>query len=309
MNKNYKVYVHLNKENGKAYVGITNRSNPQFRWGSAGQGYVKQPKFYNAIEKYGWDTFEHLIIIEGLSKSEALELETYYIKQYNSIENGYNILLHGIDSYPRNKPVYCMTTGRQYNSIKEASEDTYTLPSRIIQNCKGQIGPTKGLQWTYWDEKHNRPYPIIPFIPKARKTTAIYCIEEKTFFDSVEDGAKAIGVDSSDLSKVLCKKRNGIQGLHFIRASELTEENLLSEIRKQTGRTQKVYCHETQTVYNSLENAAQISHRTAQSVMKNCQGRLQSCGGFHFSYLKDIDDEILLALYYPYNKEKNKENE
>ena len=33
--------------------------------------------------------------------------------------------------------------------------------------------------------------------------------------------------------------------------------------------------------------------------MKNCQGKLQSCGGYHFTYLKNLNNEILLNLYYP----------
>lgn len=301
MNNNYKVYAHINKQNGKAYIGITNRPAPQRRWGLEGQGYKLQPKFYNAIQKYGWLEFEHCILVENLTKQEALDLETYYIEQYNSIENGYNVLLHGIDSYPRYKPVFCVTTQKKYNSIKEAALDTNTFPSRIIQNCKGQIGPVKGYQWTYWNQNLNRPDPIVPFISKSRPTTAIYCIEKKKFFNSVEEGAKAIGVNGSDLSKVLCKKRNGILGLHFIRASEISEQSIIETVQKKTGKQQKVYCYENNQVYNSLEDAASFCNKSAQSIMKNCQGKLQSCGGYHFSYIKDLQTETLLNLYYPIN--------
>ena len=74
MNNNYKVYAHINKQNGKAYIGITNRPTPQRRWGLDGQGYKLQPKFYNAIQKYGWLEFEHCILSENLTKQEALDL-------------------------------------------------------------------------------------------------------------------------------------------------------------------------------------------------------------------------------------------
>ena len=86
--------------------------------------------------------------------------------------------------------------------------------------------------------------PIVLFTPKPYLTTAIYCIEKRRFFNSVEEGARAIGVDGSDLSKVLCKKRNGILGLHFIRASEISEEAILETVRKKAGRQSKVYCYE-----------------------------------------------------------------
>lgn len=53
-------------------------------------------KFYNAVRKYGWDTFEFSIVTEIEAPNEELctialdYLETLYIKSYNSFLNGYN---------------------------------------------------------------------------------------------------------------------------------------------------------------------------------------------------------------------------
>lgn len=65
--------------------------------------------------------------------------------EYNSIENGYNILLKGISSFPRYKPIYCITLNKKYNSIKEAAQENNIRSSEIIENCKGRRGPVKGL--------------------------------------------------------------------------------------------------------------------------------------------------------------------
>jgi len=54
-NGNYKIYIHINKVNGKMYVGIT-KQTPEDRWKN-GTGYDTSPKFYNAIKKYGWENF------------------------------------------------------------------------------------------------------------------------------------------------------------------------------------------------------------------------------------------------------------
>ena len=59
-NDTYCVYMHTNKINNKKYVGMTCQ-RPEKRWNS-GNGYKSCTLFYRAIEKYGWDGFEHEII-------------------------------------------------------------------------------------------------------------------------------------------------------------------------------------------------------------------------------------------------------
>lgn len=87
-NNNYYVYVHISPSN-KYYVGIT-KLKPTQRWGKNGCGYKKQG-FYNAIQKYGWNNFEHEIIAEHLTEEEACNMEIALIKALNSDgENGYN---------------------------------------------------------------------------------------------------------------------------------------------------------------------------------------------------------------------------
>ena len=73
METNYKVYVHINKVNGKRYYGITCQEVEK-RWKN-GKGYQKQPYFYNDILLYGWDNFTHEILFDNLTKEEAKWLE------------------------------------------------------------------------------------------------------------------------------------------------------------------------------------------------------------------------------------------
>lgn len=87
-NNNYLVYCHINKICNKVYVGITKQSTTD-RWQS-GEGYKRQA-FYRVIQEFGWDAFEHIVLVEGLNKEEAEYLETFYIDYYDSCENGYNV--------------------------------------------------------------------------------------------------------------------------------------------------------------------------------------------------------------------------
>ena len=88
----WKVYKHTNKLNGKVYIGITGQ-DVERRWRHNGSGYRKCLLFYRAIEKHGWDNFQHDILYDGLTKEEAEILEQKLIEEYKSNDPsaGYNI--------------------------------------------------------------------------------------------------------------------------------------------------------------------------------------------------------------------------
>ena len=98
----YTVYQHKNKINGKVYIGIT-KQKPEQRW-RHGQGYKSSPHFYAAIQKYGWDNFEHNILFQNLTKEEACKKEQELIAKYHSMDRefGYNSTSGG-DIFTMNK--------------------------------------------------------------------------------------------------------------------------------------------------------------------------------------------------------------
>lgn len=97
---NYKVYVHINTCNNKLYIGVTKRKNPNRRWEN-GYGYKRNLYFARAIEKYGWNSFEHIILFENLTQEVASIVEQELIKKYNTDNPnfGYNIRSGGISGY------------------------------------------------------------------------------------------------------------------------------------------------------------------------------------------------------------------
>lgn len=77
--------------NGKRYIGITCQKPVEKRWYSTGSGYHTCPKMWNAIQKYGWQNVEHVILYEHLPQAMAEAAEMRLIKEYDSIANGYNV--------------------------------------------------------------------------------------------------------------------------------------------------------------------------------------------------------------------------
>ena len=85
---NHCIYMHENKINHKKYIGQA-KGNPENRWRLEGKGYYtynspNQNKIYNAINKYGWDNFEHIILKNNLTLEEANYWEEYYIAFYHT---------------------------------------------------------------------------------------------------------------------------------------------------------------------------------------------------------------------------------
>ena len=89
-NMDYCVYAHINKSNGRTYVGMTGQ-NPLERFNN-GFGYISNKEFYADIKEYGWDNFDHMILEDCLTKSEACKLERVYIDLLDAKDpiNGYN---------------------------------------------------------------------------------------------------------------------------------------------------------------------------------------------------------------------------
>lgn len=124
---NYYLYIHKNKINNKEYVGITCKE-PKYRFGKNGKNYETQV-FGNAIKKYGWDNFEHIILESGLSQDEAIQKEKQYIEEHKTyVPYGYNVALGGyLRSAGKQKkhypPIYCFENKKIYEDFDDLFDD------------------------------------------------------------------------------------------------------------------------------------------------------------------------------------------
>lgn len=97
------VYCHTLKNDGRKYVGITCQK-PKVRW-HYGNGYRKNTHIRNAIEKYGWNNFEHTILFENLTEEEAIQKEIELIEKWQLRDRtkGFNICIGGSGTSGINK--------------------------------------------------------------------------------------------------------------------------------------------------------------------------------------------------------------
>lgn len=191
----YIVYCHLNKINQKRYIGVTCQL-PQNRWGSQGQRYKDSPRFWQAIQKYGWDNFEHQILANGLNQTEAGQLEQYYIQYYNTTNEQYG---------------YNLTTGgeQHYSFTPEVRE-------KISQNMTGAKNHRYGTHKTEIEKQHMRQLFSGSKNPAARQ---VQCLETGIVYGCARDAAEQIGKDriagGKSISRCALGQRETAYGYHW----------------------------------------------------------------------------------------------
>lgn len=224
----YIVYLHKTPNN-KYYIGITSKKNPKERWRN-GNGYSCNKYFEKAIEKYGWNNIEHIILYQNLTEKEAKEKEIELIAKYRANNNlyGYNLSSGGesskgykhtkeqIERQKRNRkrPVYTEETRRK---MSESSKKAWERPGyrqMMSEKHKGITSPNKGKKLT---EEHKDKIKL------TRKVKWVKCLENGVIYRGVRDASEKLGIDRRSVMRVL-KREYGfrsVKGYHF----EYTEEN------------------------------------------------------------------------------------
>lgn len=190
MNRNYKLYVHI-APNGKKYYGIT-KQKPKDRWQN-GIGYKFNQYFTKAINKYGWDNIEHIVIYDDLTEDEAKKLEQYYIQWYDTTNHnhGYNISLGGEGG--------------------NASEETRKKISNALKGEKhplygktGKDNPNYGRLRSEETRRKISEALIGKNNPKARN---VICITTNEVFGATSEAGRYYNLDSSSIGQCCRSKR------------------------------------------------------------------------------------------------------
>lgn len=208
---NYTVYLHKNLKNQKVYIGQTSQSI-QKRWNN-GKGYVSSPHFYAAIQKYGWDNFEHIILKEKLTAEEADYWEKYYISLYQSQqpEKGYNILSGGNEKL---KEYWSDENNRKNQSLKR--KQYFKNHPEEIKEIVDRLNTFEINEKHRLFMKNNYNTSFLKQINEKRKIQVL-CIETGKVFDSLVEASKFYNISVGNISSVLSGKRKTAGGYHWKR--------------------------------------------------------------------------------------------
>jgi group I intron endonuclease len=129
------------KTTNKWYVGETKRHIPD-RWNGAYKSLkcIRQTKLYYALLKYGYDDFEK-VILEILPPIKSLlhEREKYWIKYYDSFQNGYNLTEGGATG---KVALESILKRRETRAKKPPYKHSEEMKKQIGDRCRGKkLGP------------------------------------------------------------------------------------------------------------------------------------------------------------------------
>lgn len=221
----YCVYKHTSPSN-KVYIGITGR-DPKMRWAN-GKAYAHNKHFILAINKYGWNSFKHEILYDGMTKEQAEETEILLIAKYKSNDRryGYNISKGG----------EVVRQGiRHTDETKRKISQSITGRKKSKEFCQKQSKRLKGItpRWCLpychsadaerkrWETvKANPEYQqrVDRFASNRRRPVAM--IDENgqiiNTFSSVKEAEDKTSIDYTSISKTCSNKRKSAGGFRWV---------------------------------------------------------------------------------------------
>lgn len=194
------IYLHRNKLNNKVYIGQTIQQNLEDRWKN-GKGYKTCYYFYNAIQKYGWDNFEHIILeqSEDWTQEELNIKEKEYIVKYqaNNPQYGYNITEGGSNISP--------------NALPKALEWMKQHP---------EFGKARAQDMLKWQKEHPEEALLMRQANAKKASEArkrkVQCIETEEIFESASEAARKVPKTTQSKICMVCRgQRNTCGGYHW----------------------------------------------------------------------------------------------
>lgn len=210
--------------------------------------------FHRAIRKYGKAGFEWHILADNIDDiGELNRLEKNYIAQYDSLSpNGYNLQQGGWNGYHHEDTKRKMSMahkGRVYEQgrIRSISAIVRDERQRVAhghsrhtslrdsmrmvngENVHSRYPSKARMQSLYkssdvFKENKHKNYSAAQRIVKARlsyrrsiahRMKPCLCLETMDKYDSINEAARALGLRSTDISKVCKGKQLTLHGLHF----------------------------------------------------------------------------------------------
>lgn len=296
------LYIHINKNNRKCYVGITIMRAGK-RW-NRGHGYRFNRRFANAIKKWGWETFEHHILAffddrDGMNQAE---IEAICASGGHKSKFTYNLSPGGDAVAENDKPLVgiFLETGQEklFKSGVEAARHIGLTSDAAVSVARKERETAAGWWFRFIDDEGATPPELwgdelrVERVQEARQRklkATNYETGEERFYDSINSAADDFGVNQSTISEVVSGKSRSAKGWWFCYIEDIREmpKSFGAETTREK-RDRKVYAL-------NLETRQQLEFRNATVASEELglysgaasgvlSGNRTSAAGWWFTY-------------------------
>lgn len=313
--------MHTNMINNKKYIGITKKP-PKKRWGCKGYGYKKsQPVFWNAIQKYGWDNFEHEILFNNLSQKEAQEKEVEFIakyktncRRYDSPEYGYNMTDGGegvSGNFPTIETRQKMSIAQRNRVENETKEEKERRRLRMIgesnpfygnthtKETKDKIGEKARARYRdktkhpMYNKKQSEESKRKNFNSQKNKSPVIQFDMKGNFiaeYEGIIEAYRKTKISRTSISACFHHKVKTAGGFvwEFKNAEDTNKKSLCKNYHAKRV-VQLSMSGEVIKIFESLSDAERQTKIHAQNIGDCCSGKYNHSGGFKWLYEKDYE--------------------
>lgn len=213
------IYKTTNLVNGKIYVGKDEKNNPEY----LGSGKILKL----VINKNGRDKFKKEILETCSTRKELNDREKYWIKELDSIKEGYNIAEGGTGGKTKFNtiPVYQFEKNgfliKKWNSAIEAAKELSIDDSSIMKVCKGKLYSCGGWIWSYTDYVKQYKDP--------RTIKILQYDKDGTFikeWESIIEIKNSIGISDRQMHQTLDKINKTAKSFIWLRKKDKIENNI-----------------------------------------------------------------------------------
>ena len=307
------IYKHTNKINGKSYIGQTVQ-HLENRCGIEGKKYKKHNLyFWNAINKYGWENFDHVILEDNiLTRELANEREMYYINLYRTYVgfddcNGYNLTLGGDNREHLGFAVYqidmkTLKPINEFPSIQMAARET-SIHKNMINACCVHNSPSISGGGYYWCLKKDYSKKWKPRQKKDRTNNPlnieVYQIDMKTLkiikkFKSLSEASRAIKCKLYGISLCCQRKQYQCKNYFWCYATDYTLDwkPIITQPMQKDKKCVRISIKNLKDIkfYNSLSEASKENNIMFNDINECCQKKKISTKGYYWVFQEDYNE-------------------
>lgn len=266
------IYKITNKINGKSYIGQSIHIEQRWQEHLYKNTHCSLIKY--AFHKYGVDNFI-FEVLEECKQEELNEKEQYWIKYFNTFENGYNLTLGG--------------DGVLKYSIEAIYED-YCNTNSMLQTSKNigcHIGTVRRVLREYGINNHEQSdaKPVQQIEPTTLQVIKTYT--------SIEEAAIEMGVTHNAIKYAADGKNKSSCGYYWKYQEDKDKIFQIAPINKNRGAKVaqlNYYTEEILREFDSIADAAEFLGKDRKNggttITAVCRGRKKSAYGYKWKYIE-----------------------